>query len=189
MKNLFYDQEFQELDFSTQKVDNDFEECTFTHCNFSESNLGGISFINCTFIDCNLSNAVLRDTSFQEVHFQHCKMLGLKLNACSNFLLSFNFDNCVLDFSSFYQINLSTSQFNACSLKEVDFTQANLSGISLADCNLTGASFEDTNLQRANLSFAYGFSIDPELNKIKQATFSRDGLPGLLIKYKLNIEG
>ena len=83
---------------------------------------------------------------------------------------------------------MSTSSFNNCSLREVDFTQCNLSGVDLADCNLTGASFEETNLHKADLRSAYGFSIDPELNNIKQANFSRDGLPGLLTKYKLNIE-
>ena len=188
MKNLVYSEDFQELDFSGQKVDNDYEECAFSSCNFSESKLNGVNFINCTFIDCNLSNAVLRNTSFQEATFQDCKLLGLKFSACSSFLLSLSFEKCMLDFSSFYQLNMSTSSFNGCRLKDVDFTQCNLSGVYLANCDLTGASFEDTNLHKADLSTAYGFSIDPQLNNVKQATFSRDGLAGLLTKYSLNIE-
>ena len=34
---------------------------------------------------------------------------------------------------------------------------------------------------------AYNFDIDPEINMIKKALFSAQGLPGLLSKYQLKI--
>ncbi|MEO8582492.1 MAG: pentapeptide repeat-containing protein [Flavitalea sp.] len=55
-------------------------------------------------------------------------------------------------------------------------------------CDFKDASFEHTILEKANLRISINYSIDPEANKITQAKLSLDGLPGLLTKYKLDIE-
>jgi uncharacterized protein YjbI with pentapeptide repeats len=56
------------------------------------------------------------------------------------------------------------------------------------NCDLLNTSFMQTNLEKADFRTAINYSFDPELNKIKKAKFSLDGLPGLLMKYNIDIE-
>ena len=60
--------------------------------------------------------------------------------------------------------------------------------MKVENCDLTAAGFSNTNLEKADFrtSFNYGFDLDQ--NKIKNAKFSLDGIPGLLNKYKIKIE-
>ncbi|MBK9760821.1 MAG: pentapeptide repeat-containing protein [Flavobacteriales bacterium] len=55
-------------------------------------------------------------------------------------------------------------------------------------CDLSDAVFEHCDLQRADFSTAHGFTIDPELNRMKGARFMVDGLPGLLARHGIRIE-
>ena len=73
-------------------------------------------------------------------------------------------------------------------MHETDFTESELSGSTFENCDLTRATFENTILEKANLSSAYNFSIDPENNKIRKAKFSIQGIAGLLKKYDIVIE-
>ena len=73
-------------------------------------------------------------------------------------------------------------------LSEVDFTECDLSEAKFINCDLTGAKFEQTILEKADFSTAYNFAIDPEINQMKKAKFSSFGLPGLLVKYGLEIK-
>jgi len=78
-----------------------FEDCTFTNCNFNEQDLSGFIFNDCEFIECNLSNCSLGDTAFKNVVLKNCKLLGLQFSHCSTFLFKINFNNSVIDYSSF----------------------------------------------------------------------------------------
>ncbi|HNX08430.1 MAG TPA: pentapeptide repeat-containing protein, partial [Bacteroidales bacterium] len=62
-----------------------------------------------------------------------------------------------------------------------------LSGAVFDNCNLDRAIFQHTLLEKADFSTAYGYAIDPEVNRLKQARFSSTGLNGLLYKYDLEI--
>ena len=73
-------------------------------------------------------------------------------------------------------------------LHEVDFTDADLSGSSFDNADLLHASFYNTNLEGADLRTASTYAIDPEVNRIQKARFSINGLPGLLLKYKIKVE-
>jgi hypothetical protein len=42
-------------------------------------------------------------------------------------------------------------------------------------------------LEKADLRTSFNYLIDPEVNKMRKAKFSIDGLPGLLGKYELEI--
>ncbi len=79
------------------------------------------------------------------------------------------------------------TKFVRSSLKEATFSQANLAGSTFDECDLLGTVFNRTDLSGADLSTAYNFDIDPELNNIRKAAFSAGGLPGLLRKYDLKI--
>jgi len=182
------DQEFNKVDYTKIALQKgEYELCTFIGCNFSNSELSKIKFIECEFVGCNLSSANIFGTSFQEVKFEECKMLGIRFDLCDGFGLAIEFTNCQLDLSSFYQVKLTNSIFLDCKLIEVDFTEANLSKIKIDNCDLAGAVFERTNLEKANFSTAFNYSIDPEINKLKGASFSMPAITGLLDEYQLKI--
>jgi uncharacterized protein YjbI with pentapeptide repeats len=103
-------------------------------------------------------------------------------------LLSFSFDNCVLNFASFFKLKLKGSIFKNSSLHEVEFVEADLTNAHFINCDLERAVFDNTNLEGADFRSALNFSIDPEKNKLKKARFSSSGLRGLLEKYNLSIE-
>ena len=114
-------------------------------------------------------------------------MLGLRFDECSGFALSFSFESCILNHSSFYNTSIKQTKFKSSQLREVDFSNCDLAASSFEQSDLTGASFENTNLQKADLRTAFNYSIDPEINRIRKAKFSVDGLAGLLDKYDIDI--
>lgn len=89
-----------------------YEECSFLFCDFSGSDLGKVRLIECSFTGCNLSNASLKETIFREVEFNDCKMLGLFFSDCDPTGLSFSFDRCILNHSSFCRIMLERYGLN-----------------------------------------------------------------------------
>ncbi len=168
-------------------AEREFELCTFSGCNFSEVNLSGIVFQECIFTDCNLSNVKLPKTAFKDCKFVNCKMLGMHFEQCNEFLFEVAFDGCVLDHSTFNRLRLKKTKFHKCSVRECDFTESDLSETVFSECDLADTRFERTNLEKADFRSAVNYSLDPEINKLKKAKFSLDGVPGLLSKYQIDI--
>ncbi|PCJ98015.1 MAG: hypothetical protein COA50_03540 [Flavobacteriaceae bacterium] len=189
MNNKFVeDIDYKGENYSTTRLKKgEYEHCTFINCNFSNANLTNSSFMECEFIDCNLSNANVTATSFKEVFFKDCKLLGVHFDQCNDFLLAFNFEDCTLSLSSFYQLKLKKTRFKNCNLEEVDFVEVDVTEAIFDNCNLNRAIFENTILVKADLRTSYNFSIDPENNRIKKAKFSKEGISGLLEKYDIVI--
>src|SRR5436189_5938428 len=79
----------------------EYDRCTFKGCDLSEVVLSGSRFFNCKFNSCNLSTARINEVSFADTEFGDCKMLGLRFDQCNKFSLSFSFNGCALDHSSF----------------------------------------------------------------------------------------
>ena len=165
-----------------------YENCSFRDCNFTGYELSGVILMECTFTGCDLSNVKVKQTAIQETIFKDCKMLGFHFDSCAQIGLTFRFENCQLDHSSFYQVKLNHTVFINCSLKEVDFTEADLRNTILDKCDLLGATFEHTNLERANLSTASNYSIDPEINPLRGARFTLPSVLGLLHKYQIEVD-
>ena len=69
-------------------------------------------------------------------------------------------------------------EFQSCTFKDCNFMESDLSEVT----------FNRTDLRAADLRSAYGFSIDPGVNRLQKARFSHSGLPGLLSKYDLIVE-
>jgi fluoroquinolone resistance protein len=164
-----------------------YEACSFVNCDFSNADLAHISFTECSFKGCNLSMVKVVDATFNDAVFRDCKMLGINFEHCNEYLFTVEFENCLLNFSSFYKRVLKKTSFRNCSLQEVDFIETDLSGSVLDLCDLTGARFENTTLDKVDFRTAYGFSINPEINKVKKAQFSLAGLPGLLTRFDIVI--
>lgn len=187
MNELIVDQVYEGNNFVQNPIKADFDACVFKSCVFAKANLSKLTFTNCSFENCDLSAVKLTQTALQECDFVDCKMLGVTFEACADFLFQINCQSCILNFSSFYQMNLSLSQFFQCQFKEADFTEANLSTIFLSECDLAGATFENTNLQKTDFSSAINYTLNPDKNKIAGAVFSKEGIAGLLASYKINI--
>lgn len=183
------DQTFSHFDNNENPLEKGvYENCTFEHCNFYEANLSDYQFAECIFTGCNLSLAKLFGTAFRDVTFTDCKMLGLHFEQGNAFGLSFHFERCALNHSSFYQLKLKKTSFIQCQLQEVDFTETDLTEAVLADCDLLRATFDHTILEKADLRTAFHYSLHPETNRIRKARFSLPGLPGLLDRYDIDIE-
>lgn len=185
----FDDQLFEKLDYTSLPLAaGNYENCRFSHCNFAESDLARINFTDCEFDECNLSMVNLVEAQLYGVSFRHCKMLGVKFEYCNPNLFSVTFSDCMLDHSTFFRMKMKKTLFRNCRLHEVDFTETILHEAFFDDCDLLGATFSYTQLQKANLSTAFNFSIDPDANQLKKTIFSRDNLTGLLGKYDLVIK-
>jgi len=183
-----HDKDFKKINFSEQGNEKaDYDNCNFENCIFANTQLNEISFEDCRFLNCDFSNTKITGTAFKNVHFENCKLLGLQFDECNPFLLEFQFTDCILNYSSFYQLKIKGTNFTRCILQEVDFTDTNLSSANFTECDFSGAMFNGSNLQKADFRTSTNFSINPEQNLITGAKFSMETLPGLLHKYKIKI--
>ena len=198
MKQVFIEEEtFDKIDFTQNPlVKGEYEYCKFINCDFSQSDLSDFKFLECEFIGCNLSLVKLTQTALKGIAFRNCKILGLNFGACNEFGFIVSFDTCVLNHSSFADIESAIKKrlkfkqtlFKDSQLHEVDFTGCDLSCAIFDRCDLTKAVFEGAILEKADFRTAYNYSIDPELNRIKKAKFSQSGIAGLLDKYDIEID-
>ena len=165
-----------------------YEECTFKNCNFNSVDLSGITFRTCLFNNCDCSLTKLKNTILQDVRFVNSKLLGIQFNECNGFLLRLYFENCMLKLSVFYKLKLKNTVFTNCNLQEADFSEADMAGAAFENCDLLLATFMHTNLEKADFRSASNYSINPELNRIRNARFSIPGVTGLLTTYDIEIE-
>lgn len=164
-----------------------FFNCIFKGCQFKQCRLGSSDFVNCHFINCDLYLVNVTRSGFRNVLFSDCKIIGIDFSQCNKLLFSFEFSNCKLDYSNFYEMWISLTKFKNCSLKNVDFRGADLSASLFENCDLTGAKFENSILEKTDFRSAYNFKIDPNLNRIKKALFSDSNLFGLLYRFDIDI--
>ncbi len=179
---------FEKIDYTqTLLIAGEYENCKFNNCNFSNTSLSNIIFSECTFNGCNLSLAKISNTAFRDIKFKNCKLLGMHFEDSNKFLFTVDFENCILNLSSFYKLNIKKTKFKNTSLNEVDFTETDLTNSIFDNCDLTLTTFANTTLEKVDFRTSYNFSIDPEANRIKKAKFSMNGVIGLLNKYDIEI--
>jgi len=171
-----------------QFLQNEFENCTFNNFDLSNADFSSAKFIDCAFSNCNLSLVKLNDAIFRDTKFIGSKMLGLLFENCHRFGLSFSFDNCILNHSSFYKTKIRKTIFTACQLQDTDFTECDLANSVFNCCNFLNAKFENTIIENADFRTSYNYAINPEINRIKHARFSFPDVAGLLDKYNIKIE-
>lgn len=181
-------QTFEKIDFTTEKfIKGEYEECVFVNCNFSGTDLSSTRFSDCSFSDCNLGNVKLGGTTLNNITFKGCKVLGWHFGDCERVLFSVKFENCILNYSSFFKVPLKATTFKDCQIHEADFTEADLTLATFNNCDLTKTLFDRSILEKADFRSAYNYSINPENNKMKKAKFSLHGLAGLLDKYGIEV--
>ena len=189
MEQLIHDNKtFEKITYAGKLIiGREFQDCVFKQCDFSDSTFSGSKFLDCTFEGCNLSLMKLSNATLQSVTFKDCKVLGVNFHECSDFLFSVEFINCTLDFASFAGKKMLKTSFSKCSLKETSFIQSILTSSRFDQCDMSGTVFNRTDLSSANFTTAYNYTIDPEINTLKKAVFSEQGLAGLLVKYGIKV--
>ena len=182
-------QTFSKKDYRKSPLEKwEYEHCTFIHCDFSDSDISHIQFSACEFRNCNLSMSKMIATSLQNITFKDSKILGVQFDTCNNFLLEFSFENCILNFASFYGMKIPKTKFRECSLQEVNFTGTDICDGIFENCDLAKTIFDRTNLESVDFRSSYNYMLDPENNSIEKAKFSLSGTPGLLTKYDIIVE-
>lgn len=187
MQKFIEDQHYHQQDFTTGTAPATYENCRFTGCNFFKGDVAGSVFTGCRFEECDLSMVRLTGAAFRECEFIRCKMLGLRFETCNQIGLSFTFKQTQLSHACFAGVKMRDTRFDDCMLEETDFTGADLTGASFQHSNLLNAHFEHTNLEKCDFRNARNFTIDPEINRLKKAKFSPEGLMGLLGKYGIEV--
>src|SRR6218665_1540679 len=158
-KALFEDKTFDKINFTEQPLEKgDYESCEFINCQFAGVDLSQVNFASCTFRGCNMSMAKMTKTAMRDIRFISCKLMGMPFDSCNEFLFSVGFDECMLNLSSFYKVNLKKTKFKNCSLHETDFTQADLNATVFDNCDFAGATFDRTILENADLRSSYNYS-------------------------------
>jgi fluoroquinolone resistance protein len=180
---------FERIDYTANNLPKgEYEDCKFVNCNFHNVDLLNVVFRECTFDSCDFSLASLKNTTLNDTKFINCKLLGVLFEECNPFLLSVDFENCVLKLAVFNKLKLKKTCFRNCNLQETDFSETDLSASMFDNCDMQRAIFFRSNLEKADFRTSFNYSIDPENNKIKKARFSRMGVIGLLDKYMIDIE-
>ena len=189
MNEYYAQKEYHKVRFTSEALSkSDFDTCRFVHCDFSDLAIHSSEFLECEFEDCNWSNTKVRGVSFKEVTFTACKVLGVKFSEADPFLFKADFENCQLNYSSFYRVAMAGFEFKNCELVAVDFTGANLTASTFENCLLNQAVFEESKLEKVNFVTAQGLSLDLDKNRVKGALFSKDQLEGVLRKYQIIVE-
>jgi fluoroquinolone resistance protein len=187
--DFFEDLIFEKQDYSNKRLTRgEYDHCRFIKCDFSNADVANIQFVDCTFEECNLTMVKLEQTACKTISFLHCKLLGLHFHECNDFLFAVKFDNCTIKLTSFYGLKMKKTMFRNSAVNDVDFTDADISQCVFDNCDLLGSIFKNTNLEKADLTTASNYSIDPELNRLKKAKFSIPAVVGLLDKYDILIK-
>lgn len=178
----------QSENFSKKSLENHiFNCCSFNSCDFSESLLRNTQFCTCIFTDCNLSLAKLDGCRFQDVRFVGCKIVGAEFFKCEKTFFSPKFENCLLHYCNFSELNMKKISFGGSKLKECHFTNTNLISADFGEVDLSGTVFHNCDLSMADFASAVRYDIDPQTNKIKKAKFSLPEAVGLLKGFGITI--
>ena len=154
----------------------EFEDCTFTGCDFSHTVIKQSIFSDCLFKSCDLTLSNLVDTRFSAVRFDACKLIGIDWSMADWSSLTQRpliFVHSTLNSASFFGIKMTKWQITECNASEVDFREADLSEAVLTATDFHKALFRNTNLTGADFSQAKNFDIDIRTNQLAGAKFSR----------------
>jgi fluoroquinolone resistance protein len=187
--SIHQEKKFDQIKYSNSTLNRqEFELCVFNNCDFFETTFYGVVFIDCQFNDCNFSMAKLNDTALRGAKFFRCKMMGVVFDKCHPLLFTVQFNDCILDYSSFSKLKMKLTNFKGCSIIEAQFVESDLTGSSFVECNLYRTAFQQSVLEKVDFTTSRNYSIDPSQNRMKKAKFAVAGLPGLLEKYGIIVE-
>jgi len=173
-----YSKTFSHLSMIDQEIEGvEFEDCSFTECDFTEATFKKCRFIECTFVECNLSVIKIDQSQFTDVAFEHCKLIGVDWTRAMwsqlRLAASLEFKECVLNDSSFFDLNLDELKLVGCKAHDVDFRNGSFCYAKFSFSDFTGSLFGKTDLSGADFTEAVNYDIDVFDNKIDQAKFTK----------------
>lgn len=178
---------FENIAFNASEADDEYHNCTFIGCDFSNRTILNTVFEKCTFRTCNLALSKWKN-ALREVTFTDCKLTGADLTEISKFSGDLTFVNSLLDYCNLTGTKLRRSRFSDCQIYEGYYDEADLSLSVFERCNLERSSFFKANLEKADFSSAFNFSINPDTCRIKKTIFSEYGLRGLVAHLDIEIK-
>jgi uncharacterized protein YjbI with pentapeptide repeats len=164
-----------------------YESCVFNNCDFSNTHLMKVNWIDCRFINCELSNASLVECKLQDVIFEDCKLLGVDFSSVNSILFDAIFRESNLSFAQFVEMKPKHIRCESCNLTQADFTMSDLTECEFLGCNMEGVTFDQTILTKVDMSNSFAIWIDLDLNIVDRMKISKDQLPGLLQNFNLEI--
>jgi len=167
----------------------EFNACTFSKCSFRETIFQGCRFHECKFQGCDLSLVTLKDCLFTDTRFEDSQVIGVNWTetslAKSKFITPVNFYGCVVNHSTFVDLDLKKIDITRCIAHDVDFSQANLTQANCAFSDFSNSRFFHTDLTEADFTGATNYTILASQNTLKKTKFSLPEAMALL--YGLDI--
>lgn len=171
-------QRFRALVVNGQEVANqEFRECVFVDCSFTEASLLCCRFIDCLFRGCDLSMTRVRGCSLRRTRCEQSKAVGVNWAEAAwpngkPLFPSIDFFDCSVSYSTFIGLRLNGMSLIRCVARDVDFTDTDLSGADCRDTDFADSRFHHTNLTEADFSGATNYAISATLNTLKRTKFS-----------------
>jgi uncharacterized protein YjbI with pentapeptide repeats len=187
-----YEITFRDLDLSGQVVSGQqYEQCIFTKCNFSETEFKLCNFYDCEFRSCDLSLIKVENCEFSNNLMEDSKAMGINWAEMRvptvRVYCPVEFIKCNINYSNFMALDLREIQIVGCEAREVNFSEANMSESNLSDSDFANSIFNNTNLLKADLTHAVNYYIDIYRNPIKGAKFSIPEAISLLSSLEIEI--
>jgi fluoroquinolone resistance protein len=169
--------EFKNQDYTDAVLNfKEINEVTFTRCNFSNVQFNECHFRECRFVDCNLSMVTVPSSRFTETTFERCQMVGINWTEAmwekGGFFRLIDFEDCTLNYSTFFGLKLQKIKLVKCGAREVDFGETDFTGAVFTETDFAGSIFMHTNLTQADFTNARNYIINPQHNTLKKTKFS-----------------
>ena len=189
-KEDYYNEvEFTKINFTEGKTGKiEFYKCIFTSCLFIKAVFEKCVFEKCTFLNCDLSVVKFIGSSFIDVKFVENKMIGIDWTIIQK-PSRFNFLKCILNDSSFYKMDLRSTQIEECIAHNSDLENTDLSKTNCRKTDFLNAKFGEADLSYADFTGAINYSINPNKTKLKKAKFSLPEAVSLLDVWGVQIDG
>lgn len=185
---MFYDKVFRDLADSDRFRGGDFERCTFRGCDLTQADFTDAELLDCRFEECRLSGPNFDGAGLRDAVFERCELRGVDFGRCRRLGFGVAFRGCHLSFCSFRELKMERTRFTGSVLRECFFSECDLAEADFSECDLERTLFEHCRLEGADFQTAFAFAIDPAVNRMRGARFSRGGLEGLLTQFGLRIE-
>jgi fluoroquinolone resistance protein len=166
-------QTYKSINFNQYDVSgHTFENCVFESCHFIEMSLSKAGFLSCKFNNSEIVLTKLEQATLNTVDFIDCKVMGLSFADCNKFGFFINFENCLIDNTSYYSNNLKKAKFVKCQIRNTDFSECDMREAVFSNTKFERTVFKNCNLEKADFRSASDYAVDPFNNKIKKAKFT-----------------
>lgn len=149
--------------------------------------MSALKFIDCKFNECNFSNLSMKSCLIRGASFLRSKAVGVDWTGSSG-LNGASFNECILDFGVFQNMNLKSCKFIDCRIHEADFYESSLIKAEFCHSSLEGTVFNEADLREADFRGAREYNIDVRTTKVSKAKFSTNEAVSLLSSLGIILE-